>query len=255
MHFRDLRSRLDVAWQEGEDAQEVAVADVRILLRENREAGRLQQYRQPCGAVRPAAFRPDTCISLAKADRDELGAARLPAHFKPGTCVDGRRSARAAHPGQQWTHEPNCTGQRGQWISGQTDEDGIFEPSKGKRFARLHRDLVYGKFGAEVAQGVADAILFADRDSCRGQNEIRVDGRMPERRPHRGHVVLDDGVRTTAPLACSSAPSIGRVESWIWPGARHSPGPRSSRPLDSSVTRGRRSTETYSTPCAASPAI
>jgi hypothetical protein len=101
----------------------------------------------------------------------------------PGTCVDGRGSGRAAHPRQQWTHEPNCTGQRGQWISGQTDEDGIVDPSEGKRFAKLHRDLVYGKFGAEVAQGVADVILFADRNTCRRQNEIRVDSRMPERRP------------------------------------------------------------------------
>jgi hypothetical protein len=113
----------------------------------------------------------------------------------PGTCVDGRGSGRAAHPRQQWTHEPNCTGQRGQWISGQTDEDGIFEAPKGKRFPGLHRDLMYGKFRAEVAQGIPDVILFADRDSCRGQNEIRVDGRMPERRPHRGHVALDDGHR------------------------------------------------------------
>jgi hypothetical protein len=32
MHFRDLPSRLDVASQERENAQEVAVADVRILL-------------------------------------------------------------------------------------------------------------------------------------------------------------------------------------------------------------------------------
>jgi len=139
MHFRDLPSRLDVAWQEREDTRDVAVVDVCILLGENHEARRLQQYRQPCGAVQPAAFRPDACISLAQADRDELCAARLPTYCKPGTCVDGRRSARAAHPGQQWTHEPVCTGQRGQWTSGQTDEDGIFEPSKGKRFARLHR--------------------------------------------------------------------------------------------------------------------
>jgi hypothetical protein len=32
MHFRDLPCRLDVAGQERKDAQEVAVADVRILL-------------------------------------------------------------------------------------------------------------------------------------------------------------------------------------------------------------------------------
>jgi len=124
-----------------------------------------------------------------------MGATRLPAHVEPSTCVDGRGSGRAAHPRQQWTHEPNCTGQRGQWISGQTDEDGIVDPPEGKRFARLHRDLVYGKFGAEVTQGVADVILFADRNTCHRQNEIRVDSRMPERRPHRGHVVLDDGHR------------------------------------------------------------
>jgi len=72
---------------------------------------------------------------------------------------------------------------------------GVLEPPKGKRFPGLHRDLMYGKFRAEVAQGIPDVILFADRDSCRGQNEIRIDGRMPERRPHRGHVALDDGHR------------------------------------------------------------
>jgi hypothetical protein len=32
MHFGDLPSGLDVAWQEREDAQVVAVADIRILL-------------------------------------------------------------------------------------------------------------------------------------------------------------------------------------------------------------------------------
>jgi hypothetical protein len=62
MHFRDFPSRLNVAWQERKDTQEIAVVDVCILLGENHEARRLQQYHQPCGAVQLTGMnsvRPD----------------------------------------------------------------------------------------------------------------------------------------------------------------------------------------------------
>jgi len=130
------------------------------------------------------------------------------------------------------THEPNGTGQRGQWISGQTDETA-FRTVQRQRFARLHSRpcVAVRRRGRPRRRG---RILFADEIPAVVKTRsalmaaCRSDDRIAATSSSTTAIVADD-----PPLACSSAASIGRLSHGSGRGARHSPGREARDRLDS----------------------
>ncbi len=98
----------------------------------------------------------------------------------------------ASHPCQQRPNEPDGPGQRRHGISRKTNEDGVSQSTCCQRLAWLHRYLQDRKVAAKCLQSVADMVLIADRDACRGQHEVGVLRRVPKCGLHRRGSVLDE---------------------------------------------------------------